>query len=165
MLLRPAGPEDLALLRHWDAQPHVIASDPHDDWGWETELHRDLPWRALLIAEMDARPIGFLQILDPAGDEDRYWGDPGPGVRAIDIWIGEAGDLGRGFGTMMMTLAIERCFADPEVRQVLIDPLVSNVRAIRFYRRLGFRFVEERWFGPDLCAVHALSRADWADRR
>ena len=37
--LRPAGPADLERLRRWDEQPHVVASDPNDDWGWETELH------------------------------------------------------------------------------------------------------------------------------
>ena len=54
MRLRRATPDDLALLRHWDAQPHVIASDPNDDWQWETELHRDPPWREQLIAELTA---------------------------------------------------------------------------------------------------------------
>jgi aminoglycoside 6'-N-acetyltransferase len=38
--LRPATPTDLDLLRHWDEQPHVIASDPNDDWHWEEELDR-----------------------------------------------------------------------------------------------------------------------------
>lgn len=35
---RAATIEDLALLRHWDEQPHKVASDPNDDWEWETEL-------------------------------------------------------------------------------------------------------------------------------
>ena len=163
MRLRRATPDDLALLRHWDAQPHVIASDPNDDWQWETELHRDPPWREQLIAELDGRPIGFLQILDPAGDDERYWGPVDDhGIRALDIWIGEASDLGHGHGTRMMTMAIERCFAEPGVHTILIDPLASNTAAIRFYRRLGFRFVEERSFGPELCAVHRLDRAQWS---
>jgi aminoglycoside 6'-N-acetyltransferase len=42
--LRPATPADLALLRRWDEEPHVVASDPHDDWGWEEELGRDPDW-------------------------------------------------------------------------------------------------------------------------
>ena len=35
--LRPATSADLALLQHWDEQPHIIESDPNDDWGWEIE--------------------------------------------------------------------------------------------------------------------------------
>jgi aminoglycoside 6'-N-acetyltransferase len=162
--LRPAKPEDLELLRRWDEQPHVVASDPHDDWGWEDELRRAPDWREQCIAEADGRPIGFLQIIDPAREESRYWGDVPAGLRAIDLWIGEEADLGRGHGTRMMQLALARCFSDPAVSAVLVDPLASNTRAHRFYQRLGFRAVERRRFGADDCLVHRLERADWAAR-
>jgi aminoglycoside 6'-N-acetyltransferase len=73
-----------------------------------------------------------------------------PGLRAIDIWIGEEDYLGRGLGTEMMRMAISRCFADPSVVDgILIDPMASNDCARRFYERLGFRFVENRKFGDD----------------
>ena len=159
--LRRAGPDDLPLLRRWDEQPHVVASDPNDDWGWEEELSRDPPWREQMIAEVDGRPIGFVQIIDPAEEETHYWGDVPAGLRAIDIWIGEEGDLNRGHGTRMMQLAIARCFEDPQVSAILIDPLASNVAARRFYERLGFRFVERRRFGEDDCAVYRLERASY----
>jgi aminoglycoside 6'-N-acetyltransferase len=161
MRLRPATPADLPLLLHWDQQPHVMASDPNDDWEWETELARTPPWRRQLIAESAGRPIGFIQIIDPALEESHSWGDVPPGLRAIDIWIGEPSDLGRGHGTRMMHLALARCFADPSVTAVIIDPLRSNRRAHRFYRRLGFREVERRRFGDDDCLVMRLERDDY----
>jgi aminoglycoside 6'-N-acetyltransferase len=162
MKLRPATPADLELLRHWDEQPHVIASDPNDDWNWEAELHNSQDWREQLIAEENGRPVGFGQIIDPAREESRYWGDVPENLRAIDIWIGEATDLGKGYGTTMMHLAIGRCFADPRVSAILIDPLAGNTRAHRFYERLGFRFVEKRFFGGDECLVYELSRSGYA---
>ena len=124
--LRPANPGDLERLRHWDEQPHTVASDPNDDWGWETELARDPPWREQLIGEVDGRPVGFVQIIDPAEEDSHYWGDVPPNLRAIDIWIGEASDLNRGYGTEMMKQAIARCFAPPEVTAILIDPLART---------------------------------------
>ena len=75
MTLRPATPGDVQALRRWDQQPHVIASNPYDDWGWETELNRSPDWRQSLIAEIDGRPIGFLEIIDAAQEDSRYWGD------------------------------------------------------------------------------------------
>ena len=165
IVLRPATPDDLPLLRHWDEQPHVIESDPNDDWQWERELQRTPEWRSQLVAEDDARPVGYLEIIDPELEDQHYWGDCGPGLRAIDIWIGEASDLNRGFGTQMMTIALERCFADPTVQAVLVDPLSSNERAHRFYERCGFRFQEYRQFGDDHCAVMRLDRAAWASQR
>jgi aminoglycoside 6'-N-acetyltransferase len=158
--LRPATLGDLELLRHWDEQPHTVASDPNDDWGWEIELARNPPWREQLIAEVDGRPVGFLQIIDPAEEDSRYWGDAPPDLRAIDIWIGEASALNRGHGTAMMRLAIARCFTPPEVTAILIDPLASNTAAHRFYERLVFRFVERRRFGEDDCFVYRLERSD-----
>jgi aminoglycoside 6'-N-acetyltransferase len=156
--LRPAVPADAPLLRRWDDAPHVVASDPNDDWRWETELERSPSWREQLVAEADGRPIGFVQIIDPALEDSHYWGDAPPNLRAIDLWIGEADMLGRGFGSEMMRQALARCFAPPEVEAVLIDPLASNADAIRFYRRFGFEFVEARDFGDDHCHVHRLSR-------
>lgn len=161
MNLRPASLADLHLLRHWDEQPHVIASDPNDEWHWEVELDRTPDWREQLIAEVEGRPIGFIQIIDPAREDSHYWGDVATNLRAIDIWIGEATDLGKGYGTNMMQLALTRCFTNPEVTAVLVDPLVSNTRVHRFYERLGFQHVEQRRFGDDDCLVYRLNREDW----
>lgn len=159
--LRPATIADLPLLRYWDEQDHVITSDPHDDWEWETELIRNPPWRLQLIAELDNRPIGFVQIIDPAEEETHYWGNVSANQRAIDIWIGEAQELGKGYGTEMMRLAIVVCFKEASVKGILIDPLASNTKAHRFYERLGFRFVERKQFVQDLCFVYILDREVW----
>lgn len=155
---RTASISDLELLREWDKQPHVIAADPNDDWNWETELRHFPEWREQLIAELNGRPIGFIQIINPAREETQYWGEMDDGFRAIDIWIGEAKDLGKGYGTEMMKIAINRCFSSPDVKAILIDPLASNTKAHRFYERLGFRFVEKHTFGEDDCFVYRLDR-------
>jgi aminoglycoside 6'-N-acetyltransferase len=131
------------------------------DWGWEVELGRNPDWREQLIAELDGRPIGFIQIIDPEQEESHYWGNVAANLRAIDIWIGREADLGKGYGTKMMALALARCFDDPAVSAVLIDPLASNTRAHRFYERIGFRFLEPRRFGDDECFVYRLDRTDY----
>src|SRR5262245_8136526 len=129
LAFRRATVEDAPLLRRWDDEPHVAASDPNDDWQWETELAEDYPWREQVMAELDGVPIGFLQIIDPAEETSRYWGDVPATLRAVDIWIGEAAYLGQGYGSHMMRWAIDFCFADPAVEAILIDPLASNTRA------------------------------------
>jgi aminoglycoside 6'-N-acetyltransferase len=58
----------------------------------------------------------------------------------------------------MMRLALARCFADPKATAVLIDLLASNIRAQRFYQRLGSTLLEHRHFGDD-CSVFRLDRA------
>lgn len=160
MRLRDATPADIPLLRQWQGRPHVAAAGV-GEWDWEEMLSTSPGWRALLIAETDGRPIGFMQIIDPALEDAHYWGDCGPDLRAIDIWIGEAGDLDRGTGTQMMQAALARCFASGSVRAVLIDPQAANTAAHRFYRRLGFKFVRQQTFDTDVCFVFELTRADW----
>lgn len=161
--LRPATLADVSLLRHWDEQPQVVAADPNnnDDWCWEVELLRTPAWREQLVAELNGRPIGFIQIIDPVQEDSHYWGNVPVNLRAIDIWIGEPTELGKGYGTTMMRLALARCFTDPQVNAVLIDPLASNVRAQRFYQRFGFKFLEHRRFGDDDCSVYQLDRVTW----
>lgn len=161
LILRDATIDDLSFLQHWDRQPHVIQSDPNDDWHWEIELERYPHWRDQLIAELDGNPIGFIQIIDPLLEESGYWGHVPPNLRAIDIWIGEKENLGKGYGTITMKMALERCFAANEVTAILMDPLATNIRAHKFYERLGFQFLEKRKFGEDQCFVYRLGRERW----
>ena len=153
---------DVSLLRYWDNQPHKKEADPNSDWQWETELGKQASWREQLIAEVDGRPIGFMELLRCAEDPEHYWGDVPDSWMAIDIWIGEAIDIGRGFGSHMLTLALKKCFADPSIHTIVLDPISANTRARRFYEKHGFRFIEERRFDQDLCAVYRLERGEWS---
>lgn len=157
--LRPVQPTDLDLLVYWSGKPHVASALGSDTgWDWREELAMDPDWRELLIAHIGGRPVGILQIIDPAREEAHYWGDIEPNLRAIDIWIGEPEDLGRGYGTQMMQLALARCFADPAVEAVLVDPLASNAEAVRFYERCGFRAAGRRVFEKEVCLVMRVDR-------
>ena len=109
--------------------------------------------------------MGVLQVWVPHTEPSHYWGEIEPGLRAIDIWIGEPDALNGGIGTAMMTQALNDAFADPTVDAIIIDPLNSNTDAHRFYQRLGFRPEGRRVFNDeDDCLVHRLTRADWEAR-
>ena len=170
--LRRATPDDAPLLAAWDREPHVVAcstDDPAADIAfdgieWREELAAQSEIDFYLIAELSGRPIGVVQVADPHLEPTHYWGDIEPNLRAIDIWIGPPDALGRGYGTQMMTQVLDACFADPSVTAIVIDPLASNIRAHRFYQRLGFQPVGPRRFGDDDCLIHRLDRATWQVR-
>lgn len=173
IILRPAVEADIPTLKAWDREAHVIsattddpeADEAHEGVTWEDEIAMQSEVYRYLIAELDGRPIGAMQIIDPHLEPTHYWGECAPNQWALDIWIGRAADLGRGYGEAMMKQAFALCFADPAVTGILIDPLVSNTRAHAFYQRLGFMPVEERLFHEeDLCLVHHLSRSEWEAR-
>jgi aminoglycoside 6'-N-acetyltransferase len=170
--LRPAMLDDADLLAGWDREPHVIAcstDDPNADIAfggieWREELADQSPVSFYRIAEVEGRPIGVMQVIDPHLEPTHYWGEIEPNLRAIDIWIGPKEALGHGYGAQMMTLAVDDCFATPEVAAIVIDPLASNTDAHRFYQRLGFEVVGRRMFDADDCLVHRLSRETWEGR-
>jgi aminoglycoside 6'-N-acetyltransferase len=155
-------PDDVALLVQWDRDPDVAAAlgGAGAEWyDWPTELARDVAWRELLIAEEDGRPIGFVQLADAHEEESHYWGEVDPGTWTVDIWIGSPDDRGRGLGADIMRRAIDRNFETHGATAILIDPRVTNQRAIAFYERLGFRAVGERTFDEDdICLVMRLDR-------
>jgi aminoglycoside 6'-N-acetyltransferase len=154
--------DDVALLVRWDDDPDVAAAigGRGADWyDWPVELIRDAPWRELLIAEENGRPIGFLQLTDAGAEESHYWGDVEAGTWALDIWIGSPDDRGRGLGGEAMKLALERVFDHHGAEMVVIDPAVDNRRAIEFYERLGFERVGVREFDDDECLVMRLLRS------
>lgn len=167
LTIRQAMPSDVPHLEAWDRDEAVIAcasDDPQAERAfaapWGEEIAANSALSCYYIAELDGRPIGAMQVIDPHREPTHYWGDIAPNLRAVDIWIGDAADRNRGFGAAMMRAVIDRCFADG-ADAIVIDPLASNERAHRFYERLGFRFVERRFFGDDDCFVYRLIRADW----
>ncbi len=163
---RRASAADAPLFEAWNAEPHVRQAVSDDCAGFNADWATDLEDErfAYIVASKGTEPVGFLAIVDPATDP--YWGGMPAGLRAIDIIIGRPDRLGSGLGTEMMEWALDRCFADPSVDAVLVDPLARNDDAIRFYRRLGFREVERRRFDEQSdCLVLRLDRPEWAHRK
>jgi aminoglycoside 6'-N-acetyltransferase len=152
--LRPMRLEDVELLVGWDDDPDVATAlgRPGAAWyDWSIELSRNVRWRELLIAEEDGRPFGFVQLTDAREEESHYWGDVDEGVWTVDIWIGSPHDRGRGLCTEVVRQAVRRNFEQHGAASVLVDPKVTNRRAIAVYERLGFESTVERYF--DLTTV------------
>ncbi|MCR9131494.1 MAG: acetyltransferase [bacterium] len=158
---RKATIEDLKLLEYWDTKDLVIQSDPNGSWNWEEDLMNDSEFVQQYIAMIDDEPLGYVMIIDPANEPTHYWGEVEQKLRAIDIWIGEEKNLGKGYGTKMMHTALKLCFENSDVQAVLIDPLTANKRAIQFYEQIGFRHIETKMFGDDECYVMRIDRQDF----
>lgn len=145
----------MPILEMWDEDADVQSSGGEDDnLDWALEIGREVNWREILLAEHQGSPVGVAVLIDAREEETHYWGvDVEKGAWAIDIWIGEARNRSRGFGGQLMKAALTRCFFDHGASAVLVDPLLANVRAIKFYRREGFEAVGPRMFGGDECLV------------
>lgn len=171
--LRTATVSDIPTLERWDLDPDVVSSTSDDpeqsvafgeenDWNENIALYQPDVWE-YWIAEVDGRPIGAMQMIDPHIEPTHYWAEIEPNLRALDIWIGEPEARGKGYGEEMMRLGIERSFARLDVTAIIIDPLASNTRAHKFYQRIGFKPVGRQRLGDDDddCLVHKLTRQEW----
>jgi aminoglycoside 6'-N-acetyltransferase len=163
--LRLTRTEDIPTLQNWDQQDHVLFASGNDAreqvdtnyWNHELSLCDGKIYQ-YYIATLNQEPIASLLIIDPALEPTHYWGTIDEGYRAVDIWIGESKNLGKGYGTVIMGLILDICFENKDVKGVYIDPLAINLRAIKFYQKVGFEFVENKNFGGDNCDIYFISR-------
>jgi aminoglycoside 6'-N-acetyltransferase len=63
-------------------------------------------------------------------------------VYGIDQFIGEVSCWNRGLGRRSISLLLEYLFQTKGARKVILDPHVTNLRAIRCYEKCGFRKVK-----------------------
>ncbi|MBC7479121.1 MAG: acetyltransferase [Pseudorhodobacter sp.] len=161
-ILRPLTRDDLPLVADWLATPHARAwwGDPAEQLALVTE-DLDNPLMDQQIASFGATPFGYLQSYPvhawPEGAP--HLADFPGGSVAVDCFIGPPAMLGRGNGATMLRLyALHLLQAAPAV---VIDPDPDNERAVRAYRRAGFRDVAMRRDGAgDMTLVMRFDPAD-----
>ncbi len=161
LTFRRASTDDVMLLDVMSNAPHVFPSLGTDQpWDWPREV--EASWQEVWIIDLSAttKPIGVVVVLDTAADPSGYWGEVSPGTYAMDIWISDASQLRKGYGTVIMKHAIDRCFHVHNAHTILTDPLAKNEGAIAFYQHLGFEVIGPRTFGADECIVLRLRRPD-----
>ena len=146
---RPLAFADLPLVHEWLGRPHVAewwSEQPSlDEMSVEFAEHLDAAHSTQsYLAYMNDEPIGFIQSYVVVDSDPGWWDDEtDPGARGIDQFLGSAYQLGQGIGSAMVRAFVDGLFRDPAVTKVQTDPDVRNERAIRAYRRAGFREVGE----------------------
>jgi len=63
-------------------------------------------------------------------------------VYGIDQFIGEISCWNRGLGTRSILLLLRYLFQAKGARNAILDPHITNLRAIRCYEKCGFRRVK-----------------------
>jgi aminoglycoside 6'-N-acetyltransferase len=134
--LRPSIQSDLDLLARWFANPAVYR------WWGRKPIPRDIveakytgrrcPQVESFIIERDGRPIGYIQ-----------YHLEGPGDAGLDMTLIPAA-RNQGLGPMAARMLIDRLVRDVGFRDITVDPLQSNGRAIRAWEKAGFR-IERPW--------------------
>ena len=148
--LRDVIRDDFPLLRQWLAEPHLAEwwGSVEEELAGIEEAVESVETRPM-IAELDGRPIAYLQYYDPHLEEDHPYQDQPKGTLGIDISIGPPELLGLGHGSAIIRQLAQELF-ETGVPRLVIDPDPDNIRAIRAYEKAGFRYVDSRTtiYGP-----------------
>lgn len=132
--------EDLPLIERWLHAAHVRRWWPHPPQAELAEMagHIRGGGCAPFLAWIGPRPAGYLQVYHANAEE--FWDGHELPVETfgLDLFIGEAELVGRGWGPRLVRLMLRRLFAMPEVARVHIDPDPANAAAIRAYEKAGF---------------------------
>jgi aminoglycoside 6'-N-acetyltransferase len=133
---RRVAEDDLPLLREWRSQPVWVYwyGEPVGDEMAEA-LHDNL--LAMWMVELDGTPFAYAQDYDPRELPGHHFSYLPEGSRGIDQAIGDIGIVGKGHGSAVLQMQIDRLFA-AGVPVIGADPHPLNARAIRAYEKAGF---------------------------
>jgi aminoglycoside 6'-N-acetyltransferase len=102
------------------------------------------PMHAYIIT-FDGIPIGYIQYYN-AYDFPREQGyilkELPTSLASIDLFIGEKGYVGKGYGPKLMDKLIQD-YVFRSFDAVFVDPDMSNKGAIRAYEKCGFKILRE----------------------
>ncbi len=138
--------EDYGLMETWLTDERVLRFYEGRDRPYDIEMvaekhgERARGGRIVpCILQYRGDPVGYLQHY-PLGQEDRaeYQIDSVEGVHSIDMFIGQPELWNQGLGTRFVHLILRYLFIELSARRVVIEPQVSNRRAIRCYEKAGF---------------------------
>lgn len=116
---------------------------------YEPRVNGDIPVIPYIV-ELDGSPIGFIQQYKLTKEKQEEFGYPTYlTIYGIDQFIGYPHLFNKGIGTKMIKLFIEYIFENKDVDIIILDPAVSNLRAIRCYEKCGFKKVKK--INDDTC--------------
>lgn len=91
------------------------------------------------IVELEHSPIGFMQHYKLGDEVQKEFGYPfNLNVYGIDQFIGIPEYFNQGIGTAMIQKFVGYLYRNTEVQIIILDPELSNARAIRCYEKCGF---------------------------
>ena len=154
--------QDMPLFLEWAKKPHV-----KNTWFQEGYENIDKYYKKIegngydygFIIYLEEKPIGYIQTSDLYAYRTKCIKPKGlftneyPGTFCLDLFIGEEGCLGKGYGTEIVKAFVNKLLKDFNARKILIDPACSNKRAIRCYEKAGFEVIRKEHDGINECCI------------
>lgn len=96
------------------------------------------------IVEIEGKPFAFMQCYRLTDEDYKSYGySIEETIYGIDQFIGEPELFGKGYGTRMVTEFLNFIFNERGAGAVIVDPELTNPRAIRCYEKCGFQKIKQ----------------------
>ena len=137
--LRPVIIEDAAIIRKWHNDPELIrlarvgekrTTLRQEKEDIETARKSGNQAYHLVLTKIDNTPIGFLRFNFIDKSSGNVW------LRMI---IGNRKAQGKGYAREALQCYIKWMFDKLGIHRITLECYSTNTRAIRFYRKMGFR--------------------------
>jgi aminoglycoside 6'-N-acetyltransferase len=150
--IRKMNHTDYEVMSKWLSTKEVLEfyGDVHSPFSfeqvkekYEPRVNGDVPVVPFIV-ELNREPIAFMQyykLNTKQFKENTY--HPGEHVYGIDQFIGEPHLFNKGIGTIMVRKFIDYIGEHTNADIIILDPNISNVRAIKCYEKCGFRKVKK----------------------
>ncbi|WKA52330.1 GNAT family N-acetyltransferase [Planococcus liqunii] len=149
MTIRKLEDSDKEALVKWLSDPEVLkyfegCDNPHDLKRVNQHYFERKDETTRCLVEYEGTPIGYIQFY-PVLEEERmaygYW-NPDEVIYGTDQFIGEPDYWNRGLGTELVELMKKYLLSEKQADVLVMDPQVSNERAIACYEKCGFQKVK-----------------------
>ena len=141
--LRVLENRDIELFRKWVYEDHVAKwYEQPLDWINEIEnRYNEFNWIHHFIVVCNEKDIGFCQLYEyKEGGEDWHGNIELEGTYSIDYMIGEKEYLNKGFGSEIIKLLIQKIFAMPDAKRIIVQPEIDNTPSCKALLSAGFAY-------------------------
>jgi aminoglycoside 6'-N-acetyltransferase len=164
---KPMTLQHIPLWDQWITIPHV-----KEVWFIEGYEPPDYIYQKIkgngydhsFIIYNDDQPIGYIVYCDlyayrticpqPKG----VFTHENPGTFCIDLFIADKDYLNKGYGTEIVKRFSAKIMDELGAKKILIDPAITNKRAIRCYEKAGYRIIKYTNDGiTDCCIMEKLN--------
>ncbi|WP_305984880.1 GNAT family N-acetyltransferase [Roseibium sp. MMSF_3544] len=144
---QPLTSENLPLLADWMARPHWREwwGDPEEELSYVRDMIEGRDTTLPFIFQLDGTDMGYIQVWFVKDQLGTDWVQEYPWLEllpreavGVDLSIADEKDLSRGIGTRVLQAFVDKLRQDGYER-IIIDPDPTNQRAVKAYRKAGFR--------------------------
>ncbi|WP_017187403.1 GNAT family N-acetyltransferase [Alkalibacillus haloalkaliphilus] len=158
LLIRKMNDEDYEIMAKWLSTEEVLEfyGDVNSPFSleqvkekYEPRIAEEVPVTPYIV-ELGDTPIGYMQKYSLSEEKKVEFGySTHDQVYGIDQFIGVPSLFDKGIGTKMVRQFTDYIFDNTGANVVVLDPEVTNVRAIKCYEKCGFSKVklieENKW--------------------